>query len=42
MQLKKLDQLGKPYKIYAEVLESGAIDNYEVAYPDLKGGSKPV
>lgn len=28
MQLKKIDKLNKPYKIYAEVLESGAIDQF--------------
>ncbi len=28
MKVKELDDLGKPYKIYAEVLEQGAIDQF--------------
>ena len=28
MKLKKIDVLEKPYQIYAEVLESGAIDQF--------------
>jgi len=41
MQLKKLDALGKPYKIYAEVLESGAIDQFVncMALPDVVQGA---
>lgn len=41
MQLKKLDLLGKPYKIYAEVLESGAIDQFVncMSLPDVVQGA---
>lgn len=41
MQLKKLDLLGKPYKIYAEVLESGAIDQFVncMSLPDVVRGA---
>lgn len=41
MQLKKLDQLGKPYRIYAEVLESGAIDQFVncMSLPDVVQGA---
>lgn len=41
MQLKKLDALGKPYKIYAEVLESGAIDQFVncMSLPDVVQGA---
>ena len=41
MQLKKLDLLGKPYRIYAEVLESGAIDQFVncMSLPDVVQGA---
>jgi len=41
MQLKKLDSLGKPYRIYAEVLESGAIDQFVncMSLPDVVQGA---
>lgn len=41
MQLKKLDSLGKPYKIYAEVLESTAIDQFVacMSLPDVVKGA---
>lgn len=41
MQLKKLDQLGKPYKIYAEVLDSAAIDQFVhcMGLPDVVQGA---
>lgn len=41
MILKKLDALGKPYKIYAEILESSAIDQFVncMSLPDVVQGA---
>lgn len=41
MILKKLEALNKPYKIYAEVLESGAIDQFVncMSLPDVVQGA---
>lgn len=41
MKLKKLEELNKPYKIYAEYLESGAIDQFVnvMSLPDVVQGA---